>query len=344
MNRELLTKSQLIEQAKKIEDPEERVLFVMHYFLDTVSYDYAFLLGSGYAQGNMSKLTGKRIYYKNPLKRDGDNLPDYLIKYQTDAVRGENGEFLDHSDIINGISTLENDVSKNGGSHEEYVERVKEYLKEQLSQHLDNPELVEQNVDRLMEFLLEINSLIGNSKVAGQDATIGYSLEFALMELILKKERIFNPLQVKDGLITQGVCIDYSKQIVPLLQELGIDAYCIGGTSELNHEWIIAQINGELKSIDLTRAVFIRDGFKGIPKDQTMDEWLFCSLKHSLEMQTTRTISEIGDEKLKTVIDSNNYDEEEFKKLLQEFDEKSRNQSSISLSDIRDSRGNSIEK
>lgn len=45
------------------------------------------------------------------------------------------------------------------------------------------------------------------------------------MELFIKKEKIFKPTTFYNDLLTNGVCEDFTKHIVPILREAGIDAH-----------------------------------------------------------------------------------------------------------------------
>ena len=68
---------------------------------------------------------------------------------------------------------------------------------------------------------------------------------------------------------------------------------------------------------DLTRAVFIRDGFLGIPSEQKCEDWLYSDLKDIFEMQKTRSITKIDGKELPHVINGQNYDEVSFKRMME---------------------------
>ena len=67
----------------------------------------------------------------------------------------------------------------------------------------------------------------------------------------------------------------------------------------------------------MTRALFVKDGYKGIPPEQRSSDWLIADFKDTFDMQKTRSINAVGiDEtgepiKLPQVINGDNYDEKE---------------------------------
>lgn len=89
----------------------------------------------------------------------------------------------------------------------------------------------------------------------------------------------------------------------------------------MGNNWIAAIIDDELKSIDLTRAIFIRDGLRGIPSEQKSSDWLIANFEDTFKMQKTRTITSVGvDENgpilLPEIINISNYDEDYLKRIV----------------------------
>jgi len=57
---------ELISKANEISDTNEKVQFILNYFLENVKYNYAYLFATGYVQGSISGVSSKinRIYHK----------------------------------------------------------------------------------------------------------------------------------------------------------------------------------------------------------------------------------------------------------------------------------------
>ena len=185
-----------------------------------------------------------------------------------------------------------------------------------MNSHIANEDIVAQCVDTVM---VQIENGLRSTKMIkynGMDLECNYDISKVLIDFILKPGEYFPP-EYNNGLITNGVCDDYTKYLVTLFNELGIEAHDIGGTSELGHAWVVVKVGNELKSIDLTRAVFIRDGFKGIPENQTSKDWLYTDLDKMFAMQKTRSINEIDGRELANAISCQNYDERVFLELLE---------------------------
>ena len=103
----------------------------MQYFLDTVSYDYGYLLGVGYGQGSISRIDCRASITKNFFADESNGAPEYFIRPRIFGIEGE-------SPIFNAIDTLETEAIQEGVPLEELLKRVKEYLKTELKKHLDN--------------------------------------------------------------------------------------------------------------------------------------------------------------------------------------------------------------
>ena len=62
---------QLISEAMKISSKDERIKFVMNYFLNTVKFDYASMFAGGYVQGGITNAKQKARVKKSKLVKDG---------------------------------------------------------------------------------------------------------------------------------------------------------------------------------------------------------------------------------------------------------------------------------
>lgn len=144
---------------------------------------------------------------------------------------------------------------------------------------------------------------------------LNYDISKVITDFFLYPKKFFPPT-FNHGIITSGVCADFSTYLVPILQKIGIEAHRADGESEFLHSWIIAKIGDKLKSIDLTRAIAAKDRIKGIPSDQTSQDWLYCSMEKMFAMQENRTITSIDGITLPRPITSKNYDEQQFINLI----------------------------
>ena len=295
----------LLEQANKKETIEDKTKFIMNFFLENVKYDYACLFAYGYAQGTVSGVSELYGYDMNRTRAYGDE------------------EFSLTRSIIQGESRIFNELlqlrDKNSGNYNGFIEELRNYIKAELNTHLQNEEIVSQSVENVIQ-QIELG-LRQKMKVNfnGCELEMNYDISKVLIDFILEPKKFFPP-QLKNGLITNGVCEDYTNYLVPLLQKAGIEAHGVEGTSELGHAWVIIRDGDKYKSIDLTRAVFIRDGFLGIPKEQTSEDWLYSNIEDIFKMQETRSISKIDGKKLPYVINGQSYDETDFMKIMEEYE------------------------
>ena len=300
-------KEDLVAQASQIEEKEEQIKFIMNYFLENVQYNYAYLFAKGYAEGSISKVSSMYGLGINKTRIDGDS--EFSITQS--AVEGESKI---HEDIL--------DIrDKNSDDYNKFVEELRSYITDVIKSHINNETIVSKSVDSVMNQIEKCLRVKSTIKYNDMDIECNNDISKVLIDFILKPKDYFPP-EYDNGLIKSGVCEDYTNYLVDLFKELGIEAHNIGGTSELGHAWIIVKVKDEYKSVDLTRAVFIRDGFKGIPKEQTSEDWLYTDLDKMFTMQKTRTITEIDGRKLESIISGKNYSAENFSELMNEISKK----------------------
>ena len=139
----------------------------------------------------------------------------------------------------------------------------------------------------------------------------------ALIDLAQYSE--IEPVSISSIATRQGISERYLEQLMTLLKKAGIEAHGVEGTSELGHAWVIVNSEDGYKSIDLTRAVFIRDGFLGIPEEQTSQDWLYTDMRRMFEMQGARTITKIDNIALPSSITSDNFNEQDFIELMEQI-------------------------
>lgn len=293
---------ELLAEGEKIKDIEGRTRFILNYFSENVKYSYAFLFAKGYAQGDVSAVSGNFGVSVNKLRNNGDE---------------ERSEYVLTRSILEGESRIFNDIlilrDENSGDYNKFIKELRAYITKELNSHLRNDTLVAQAVDEVVEKVEE--GLREKTSINGIE--VNYDISKVLTDFFIEPKKYFPP-EYSNGLITNGVCEDYTKYLVPLLQKAGIEAHEVYGTSVLGHAWVIVKDGDKYKSVDLTRAVAIRDGFLGIPPEQTMDDWIYSDVEDIFKMQKTRTIREIDGKKLPYVIDGENYDEVDFYNIMKD--------------------------
>ena len=312
---------ELIEKANLIESESERVEYVMNYFFETVQYDYAYLVAHGYMQETISG-----IY---PFDKNKDIVPNPLqegkVTFTIDRIPQEfNDSYCFTLRIAEGESKLLNkivDLSNNsGGDKNIFYRELYNILYNVLGEHLNNSELIKLNISNLILKIQKDMSSGRFVKTSIDQYFISYDIKSVFLNYMLEPNKYFPP-QINNGLLKRGVCQHYADYLQDFLVKIGIDAVRITGTSELGHAWIAAIIDGKLKSIDLTRAIFIKDGNKGVLKGQRSSDWLIADFKDTFDMQKTRSITAVGmrDGKpipLSETINVSNYDEELLKSIV----------------------------
>lgn len=339
----LKSREELIRQANLINDEEERLKFIMNYFLETVEYDYQKLIATGYLKENITSLLANGNVPLIKFVPPAFSLTDLNLSINDNEENVKNGNSL-YMGVESGLSSMFDAIVKleqnSNGDIEKFENDLFEFLKSEFLKHIDNEELIIKEAKQLTRKIIEdlkmpISIRKGNSNYVAHRPNVSMVLSCYLSNIKLqpnfqpKKYIDYFPRVIgEDGLLKRGVCLDYSNYLVELLPQVGIEACRIDGTSELDHSWIAAKINGSYKSIDLTRAIFIRDKFKGIPDNQTANMWLLCDFDTAFEMQPTRTITGIGLDNegkinsLPFTINKENFNEEEFVSLISEINSK----------------------
>lgn len=294
--------NQLISESMKFESKDERIKYVMNYFLNSVNYDYAYLFAKGYMQGTISRVeSGFRLIES---KLENNDITEVVLTREIQAGS---------SKIFSDILKLQD---KSQGEYNVFIQYLNDYVKNELKQHIENQEVVDRNtkkfIDKVENDLLYKKEIITMEE---EQYELNYDISSVLIEYLLNDKKNFPPI-IQDGLIKSGVCDSYSDYLLSIMKKIDIEAHKIDGTSEMNHAWIIVKGDNNYKSIDLTRAIFIRDGFLGIPKEQASQDWLFCDIDKMFDMQETRTIVKIDGIELPNIITSENYNENDFLKVI----------------------------
>lgn len=313
---------QLLTIANSIPGEYDRIRYVLNYFLETVEYDYAYMLGAGTMRGSISGIAKSNSLTKNPFsvgKRkllcNGEN------RYFNDEYCMERKVLAGESELFNKIVAEKNNCF---GNFELFLSRVKEILFEKLKKSLKNEVLIEKEVNILVEKIKKnmLNEFQLRKTSRGEEFIIYNDISYVLINYMIDSGfnsgmKYFPPV-IENGILKRGVCEHYSKYLLDLFSKLGIEAHLVNGTSVLDHAWIIVKLEDEYKSIDLTRAIMIRDGNIGIPDDQKSEDWLISDISSIFEMQPTRTITKIDGKELSYVINRENFNYEDFKLMIKE--------------------------
>ena len=197
---------QLIEKANLIESESERVKFVMDYFLDTVQYDYAYLVADGYMQETISELypfDGKKDIVPNPFKKGKITIP----------INGENQEFNDsfcltfriskgESKLLNKIVELSNNCN---GDINVFFNELFKILSDTLKEHLNNDEIVKLNISSLVSKIKQNMKPGRIRKTSNEQYFISNDIKRVLLNYMLEPNKFFPPKE-ENGLLKKGVC------------------------------------------------------------------------------------------------------------------------------------------
>lgn len=302
---------QLIVEAMKISSKDERIEFVMNYFLNTVQYNYAYLFVKGYVQGKGTKVDSRFELAESKLNKEDITR----VVLTQDITAGG-------SSIFRNILKLQEESQ---GDYEVFKNNLRSYIKDELGKHIGNAHIVAKNTDNLIQ---KIENDLVNKKIDvelnGQQYSLNYDISAILIDYFLNIDTNFPP-EIKNGLIMNGVCEHYTNYLLHTMEKIGVEVHKIEGTSEGAHAWIIVKSEQGYKSIDLTRAVAIRDGVLGIPPEQTSQNWIYSDIDTMFDMQSTRTITKIDGEKLPNAITYENYDEHKFNTIIMAVENRKEN-------------------
>lgn len=133
----------------------------------------------------------------------------------------------------------------------------------------------------------------------------------ALLETIRtiknEKSELLNNKIVENGLLKQGVCAEFAPYAKKYFDDLGMACEIVYGQGTVNHVWNLVEVNGKLRHLDLTNAMFIRDGYGENPTKAIPENWYMASTNEIFKMQPCRKIQKIGDSKSNQDITSENF-------------------------------------
>lgn len=303
-NTSIKSYDELIQIAKRFSSQEEQIYFVVKFLAENVKYDYKKLL-IAYC------MTGVKEYKYSYEELEEDS-------YYTQLVRNELKNNLPVGVIklvsTEGTNSIIQRIQENSCSFKEQDEAI-EYLLDiwqniilpEMQLHTDNEKIL---LEMQEEYFQEGNKFLrGPIKVKNKEGKESFAFYDLLNLIANENERLVKRYvpEEENGLLRKGVCEDYSKFLCKVLTDLGIENYSVDGISELGHAWNLIRTNdGEIKSIDLTREVFIRDNYAHVPEEQK-GKWILTDLKDMFDMQETRQIHSINEKKI--IVTAKNYQE-----------------------------------
>lgn len=271
---------ELIKVAKSLETDEQKVFLLCNYFIANVSYNYAYL----------------------------------------EAIRIDKEE--------TGMEKMVQEIdSKYNAYNEEERKLAKQELEEKMREDMKN-RYKDENISekQLKEFLTAIDNYYGTVipaqperkiMIFGKESKINAIPEraIALVESIrtIKNENsdLLNHKVVENGLLKQGVCAEFAPYAKKYFNDIGMKCEIIDGQGTVNHVWNLVNVNGQARHLDLTNAIFIRDGYGENPTNAIPENWYMADTKEIFKMQPGRKIEKIGDNTPKQHITAENFSEYE---------------------------------
>ena len=145
------SREELLEQANKISNQEERVKFIMNYFLQTANFNYAYLLVS-YTIPDGTKIS------LNDLVANKSGDPE-----STDVVWAST--FDKTSKYLDGIIKIRENCN---GNFEEFTTQLRNYLEEEAKGLVDNDQKAKETAQ---DFTQKIITDMRNTQVVDFDGT-----------------------------------------------------------------------------------------------------------------------------------------------------------------------------
>ena len=200
---------ELISKANERQSVDERICFIMNYFLENVSYNYAYLFVMGYAMETISAVSDSFELAINKTQTDGDE------------------KFSLTRSIFKGESRIFNDIlqirDSNSGDYSKFIAELRAYLTGELSSHLENENLVYQSVETIIRKIEEGLREKIKFDIDENEYCVNPDISKVLIDFFLEPKKYFPP-EFDNGLITNGICRDYTDYLVPILKKAGKEA------------------------------------------------------------------------------------------------------------------------
>ena len=291
-----------IEIMKRLTD-EEKFAFLYEYFYKNVSYNYLELLYSELCFNASSH--GDPTYEEYHGELNPNNNYMLLCSFSKFGIFKDDEIYKYESEkpnIMQSIVELRNryDLSK--------VEDIEKYKKETIDlvkvlyfDHIQNAELRE-------KFLkVFIRDIINPSLVPVKYDN--YKVLYDITWMVYQSCWHYSQSVYDKGLIRKGVCRHYAAFINKVLDEFGFNTvYVIGKSIDL-HAWNMIELNGEIRFIDISAELFLRDAIVVADFNFNKGDWYLVDIDKMFELEPYREIRQLDDIKLDTYITKDNYKE-----------------------------------
>lgn len=230
-------------------------------------------------------------YFKDDLKY---NYMELLASLEID-ISYKDGykipETIKEGSFVDEILKL---AQKHKGNYEAFIEELRGISKERLRKYVKDEEQIDSNVDRFIDFFLDKTGMKDTREVSVDSEDLA-NISASFNEL--------KPEIDENGILRRGVCRHFSKYLVDLMKDAGIeDVYIVG--SVLEHMWMMAKIDDRYMAMDMNRLTTLRDQGK---YDESALEWMHMDFGRMFELDPNRSIEVIDTVKLDVHITAENY-------------------------------------
>lgn len=294
----------LIEIMKKLDD-NEKLIFLYNYFYKKVSYEYIAWLFSYLAWGSSN--------------------PEYSCEQYTGELNPEQQQIYLcelHSFKYNNTNFTYTLKPHEKGTQQEIIDIKKKYnltkiedvkkYKQEVIDFINNTffNSIEDNIIKTELFEIFKQKIIDLSLVPTKEnkTIVLYDIPWMINKSYYDNN--YNKAThatYYNGLIRSGVCRHYSYFIKKVLYDLDIHTVNVIGRSGFIHSWNMIKINGEIKFIDITREIHLRNNVKKYNFNK--GDWFLISIDDMFKLEPDRDIRQLDDQKLDIFITKDNYKE-----------------------------------
>lgn len=272
---------ELIEIARNLETDEQKVFLLCNYFIQNVSYNYAYL----------------------------------------ETIR------IDKEDT--GIEKMVKDIDSkynayNNEDRQNAKKELEDKIREDMKSRYKDEKLLEQELDKLLNAIdnyygtivpaqPERKVVLFGKECGTISATPERAIELveAIRTIKNEKSELLNKTCTENGLLKQGVCAEFAPFVKKYFDDLGMNCQIVHGQGTVNHVWNLVNVNGKARHLDLTNAIFLRDGYGENPTNAIPENWFIADTREIFRMQPCRKIEKIGDNTPKENITADNFTEHE---------------------------------
>lgn len=290
---------EFIKIMKHLKD-EDKFKYLYDYFYKNVSYNYVEWL-YGYLFYGVNNFKKNYVEYNGELNKKNEKM---LLCYLSNLQLYDHDSVYKPTDddiiILDSIIKIRDYVGLDTISDiKRYKYGVQTLLNATFFSDLEN--------DNVKKQLLRIfnKEIINKSFVPVKYGD--YKVLFDITWMIYKSfsDNMYGKASYKNDLIRSGVCRHYSNFIKKVLDDLGIYTVNVIGQSGLFHEWNMVLINNEIRFIDITREIHLRNNAKDY--EFKKGDWYLISIDDMFKLEEDRDIRELNGIKLDTFITKDNY-------------------------------------